>query len=216
MRTNQIATFLQCDWSGKRFASKHRWKPSPCPTSNILIIAENLMVQRDFNVVYVDLISELFTTNWLTFIRAMPVKKFLSAEKIKKYAKIHAHQSNRDISSILSRDWSSERMLLSALLRHPALSLLVSLTFLPSLTFLHPSLFPLFTIVLLSSFFSRLHLPLPCLFVVPLHPSLARHSFHPLLTAFPYCFLSIYLRPTFSLLFCPRSSPFSCLIVLPP
>jgi len=36
MRTNQIATFLQCDWSGKRFASKHRWKPSPCPTSNIL------------------------------------------------------------------------------------------------------------------------------------------------------------------------------------
>jgi len=42
------------------------------------------MVQRDFNVVYVDLISELFTTNWLTFIRAMPVKKFLSAEKIKK------------------------------------------------------------------------------------------------------------------------------------
>ena len=84
MRTNQIATFLQCDWSGKRFASKHRWKPSPCPTSNILIIAENLMVQRDFNVVYVDLISELFTANWLTFIRAMPVKKFLSAEKIKK------------------------------------------------------------------------------------------------------------------------------------
>jgi len=84
MRTNQIATFLQCDWSGKRFASKHRWKPRPCPTSNILIIAENLMVQRDFNVVYVDLISELFTTNWLTFIRAMPVKKFLSAEKIKK------------------------------------------------------------------------------------------------------------------------------------
>jgi hypothetical protein len=107
-------------------------------------------------------------------------------------------------------------MLLSALSRHPALyslfpwPLCLSSLFPvlppspPSPLSRVPPFFP--TCTFLSLVYLSFLGTLPSCAIVPTHFP----------TILPYCFLSVHLLPTFSLLFCPCSSPFSCLIVLPP